>query len=77
MMASLGGADMIVFTGGIGENDPIVRTAICEDLCWAGVQAAGIAANGPHVIVQVLSSKEGTEIARGVLRGINAANEKS
>lgn len=77
MMASLGGADMIVFTGGIGENDPIVRTAICEDLCWAGVQAAGIAANGPHVIVQVLSSKEGTEIARGVLRVINAANEKS
>ena len=33
----LGGADAIVFTGGIGENDPRVRRYIAEKLSWLGV----------------------------------------
>ncbi|MEG3089781.1 acetate/propionate family kinase [Sphingomonas sp. PB4P5] len=37
MMTALGGADMIVFTGGIGEHDAIVRRRICDDLVWVGV----------------------------------------
>lgn len=37
MMTALGGADEIVFTGGIGEHDAIVRHRICDDLGWAGV----------------------------------------
>jgi len=36
-LASMGGADAIVFTGGIGENSPEVRARICEGLAWAGL----------------------------------------
>ncbi len=34
----LGGADAIVFTGGIGENSASMRAAICADLDWLGIQ---------------------------------------
>ncbi len=37
MIAVLDGIDLLVFTGGIGENDAEVRTAICIGLSWAGV----------------------------------------
>jgi acetate kinase len=33
----LGGADAIVFTGGIGENSARVRSAVCADLDWFGI----------------------------------------
>ena len=33
----LGGADAIVFTGGIGENSPTMRSAICANLDWFGI----------------------------------------
>ncbi len=33
----LGGADAIVFTGGIGENSVAMRQAICADLDWFGI----------------------------------------
>jgi acetate kinase len=34
MAAALGGMDLLVFTGGIGENDAQAREAICEGLGW-------------------------------------------
>lgn len=37
MAAVLEGVDMIVFTGGIGENDSRVRAAVCHGLRWLGV----------------------------------------
>ena len=37
-MALLGGADVIVFTGGIGENSERIRTNVCRDMKWAGVE---------------------------------------
>lgn len=37
MIAALDGADLIVFTGGIGENDAEVRAEICVGLSWIGV----------------------------------------
>ena len=36
-LAALGGADAIVFAGGIGENSPEIRRRICEGLQWAGL----------------------------------------
>ena len=36
-LAAMGGADAIVFTGGIGENSAVVRAGICEGLEWAGL----------------------------------------
>ena len=37
-LAAMGGADAIVFTGGIGENSPDVRARICTDMEWAGLK---------------------------------------
>jgi acetate kinase len=61
MIASLGGIDMLVFSGGIGEHDAETRGAICADLAWAGVAE-----------VRVLSPNEEEQIARDaalLLRG--------
>jgi acetate kinase len=37
-LAAMGGADAVVFTGGIGENSPEIRARICESLEWAGLK---------------------------------------
>jgi len=73
MMAVLDGADMIVFTGGIGENDASVRATICADLAWAGIELSDprnrtrsnpISHRGARCKVQVLPSQEDEQIAR-------------
>jgi acetate kinase len=38
-VAELGGLDMLVFTGGIGENDIATRAEVCAGLGTAGHQA--------------------------------------
>jgi len=35
--AALGGLDMLVFSGGIGENAPIIRERICKDLGYLNI----------------------------------------
>jgi acetate kinase len=51
-LAELGGADAIVFGGGIGENCPDVRRRIVAGLGWAGVSADGVPPTGrPRVHV--------------------------
>lgn len=62
MIASLGGIDMLVFSGGIGEHDADTRQAICADLAWAGVAQAGQASGA--VSVRILSPNEEEQIAR-------------
>jgi acetate kinase len=37
-LAALGGADAIVFGGGIGENTPLVRERVCASLRWCGLE---------------------------------------
>jgi acetate kinase len=37
-LAAMGGADAVIFTGGIGENSPDIRARIAEGLEWAGLQ---------------------------------------
>jgi acetate kinase len=73
MIAALDGVDLLVFTGGIGENDEEVRAAICRGLSWIGVslgEAGRAAANNPvndpasRSCVRVLSSQEDEQIAR-------------
>jgi acetate kinase len=54
MIAALGGADRIVFTGGIGEHDAEARAEICDGLSWIDVR------------VSVLPSQEDEQIARHV-----------
>ncbi|MEF2547325.1 acetate/propionate family kinase [Aurantimonas sp. E1-2-R+4] len=37
MATSLGGLERLVFTGGVGENQPGIRDAICQHLVWLGL----------------------------------------
>lgn len=37
-LAEMGGADAIIFTGGIGENSPPVRQRICAGMEWLGLE---------------------------------------
>ncbi|MDD6996006.1 MAG: acetate kinase [Candidatus Borkfalkiaceae bacterium] len=36
-IAEMNGADAIVFTAGIGENDSSIRAGVCADMTWLGV----------------------------------------
>jgi acetate kinase len=52
-LAALGGAEAVIFSGGIGENSALVRQRICEGLDWFGIcldraaNEATIAREGP------------------------------
>ncbi|HEY0080371.1 MAG TPA: acetate kinase [Pyrinomonadaceae bacterium] len=37
-LAAMGGADALIFTGGIGENSPEIRARIADGLNWMGLQ---------------------------------------
>jgi acetate kinase len=37
-LVALGGCDVLVFTGGIGENAIAIREAICRNMEWAGIE---------------------------------------
>jgi acetate kinase len=80
--AILGGLDLLVFTGGIGEHDAGVRAKICEGTeCFglrldreANERSAGtISAAGNVVGVRIVTSDEETQIARIVYRLLKAA----
>jgi acetate kinase len=69
MIAVLGGVDMVVFTGGIGENDEVARAMICEGLSWAGIGQPErlswtVRDTIPGDNVCVLPSQEDEQIAR-------------
>lgn len=51
LATTLGGLDSIVFTAGIGENQPQIRMAICERLAWLGLEidTAANAANAETI----------------------------
>lgn len=40
-LAVMGGADAVIFTGGIGENSPEIRARICDGFAWAGLTIDG------------------------------------
>ena len=79
-LAALGGADGVVFSGGIGENSPLVRAKICADMDWCGLQldpAANVAVLGSDgciappqsaVQVHVVHTDEEAIIARETAR---------
>ncbi|WP_240500023.1 acetate/propionate family kinase [Sphingomonas montana] len=73
MMTALGGADTIVFTGGIGEHDAVVRQCICDDLRWAGVLLSPDCSdrNDGGCRAIVCASREEDQIARH-MRGLLA-----
>ena len=77
-VAELGGLDMLVFTGGIGENDMDSRAEICAGLGALGISldpghnnvrgAAVISADNSPVIVRVIPPAEDLMIVNHVVR---------
>ena len=74
--AVLGGLDLLIFAGGIGEHAPAVRKRICEGLDFLGIRldstandtnAALISAGDSHVRVRVLKTNEDLMIVRHVV----------
>lgn len=70
MIASLGGIDLLVFSGGIGEHDVETRDAICADLAWAGVAIPGQSSGAAKATV--VPAQEEEQIARDVSMLIQA-----
>ncbi len=61
-MALLGGLDVLVFTGGIGENSTFVREQVCADMAWANMilnDEANKTANGES---KISDNQSGVEI---------------
>ena len=55
--AVLGGAEALVFTGGIGENSPEIRRRIAEGLGWTGLEMDGRRNAGGEERISSLSSR--------------------
>lgn len=73
--AALSGLDTLVFTGGIGENAPLVRTYICDGLKFLGItidqkqnmaNADVISTSNSRVTTRVMSTDEEVMIAKSV-----------
>ena len=88
-LAALGGAQAIVFTGGIGENAPEIRGRICSGLEWLGLTlddernsacVAGreeqISAPGSRLDAWVIPTDEELLIARDTFRVVTGATTR-
>lgn len=80
MAAVLGGLELLVFTGGIGQHDAAARAEICDGLAWCGIALDArrnresvdpVSRPGSPCAVRVLASEEEVQIARHV-RGLVA-----
>jgi acetate kinase len=82
-LAELGGAEAIVFTGGIGENSATVRERICNGLEWAGLsldsaknekmfggKEGEISVNDAKLKAYVIPTNEELLIARDTVRTV-------
>jgi acetate kinase len=77
--AALGGLDTLVFTGGVGENAPIVRQRICDGLGFLGIELSEgrntansplISTDAARVAVRVIRTDEELMIAMSALNVI-------
>lgn len=87
-LAVLGGAEAIIFGGGIGENAPEIRQRICDTMAWCGIRLDGdrngaavglspgagakISTDHSKVTVYVVAADEETWIAMETARCLRA-----
>jgi acetate kinase len=88
-LAAMGGADAIVFTGGIGENSADVRARICSGMEWAGLsiddaknqetigREGVISADGSKLLAYAIPTDEELLIARDTVRVIKGVPHPS
>jgi acetate kinase len=83
--AALGGLDTLVFSGGIGENAPIVRTRICDGLGFLGIELEEkrnlanegvISAKTGRISMRVIQTDEEWMIASMICRVLGLTVEK-
>ena len=86
-LAIMGGADAVIFGGGIGENAPEIRGRVCSGMEWLGIsldsdrnsaavgKEADISADGASTKVYVIPVDEAQVIARETLSCLNSAQE--
>jgi acetate kinase len=81
--AALGGLDTLVFAGGIGENAPLIRQRICDELDFLGIEldvarnttnAPLISPDASRVTVRVIHTDEEMMIAKSVIRLLDLAS---
>ena len=85
-LAELGGAEAIVFAGGIGENAPEIRERICSGLEWLGLEldparngeltgrrSGPISREGSRLAAWVIPTDEELLIARDTVRVVQGA----
>lgn len=88
MAAALRGLDAIVFTGGIGENSAVIRSRVCRDAAWLGVELdetanlqreSRISTTGSAVSVWVIPTDEEALIALHTRRlvALNPASQSA
>ena len=88
-LAAMGGADAIVFTGGIGENSPEVRSSICDGLQFAGLEIdcernndckngceGLISTDGSRLAAYTIPTDEELLIARDTVRSVRGAPQR-
>jgi acetate kinase len=85
MAAAMDGLDVLVFTGGVGENAPLVRAATVAGLRFLGLELgptlnasvgtdADITAPTARVATLVVKAREDVEVARDVRRVLSGPN---
>jgi len=88
-LAAVGGAEAIVFTGGVGENSPEIRANICNGLEWMGLEM-DVERNAAHfggqegliskassrLAVYVIPTDEELLIARDTVRCVRNAPQR-
>ena len=88
-LAAAGGAEAIVFTGGIGENSAEIRSRICKGLEWMGLEldqqqndSAGAKAGGristesSRLAAFVIATDEELLIARDTVRAVEGVRAR-
>ena len=89
-LAALGGADAVLFGGGIGEYFPEIRARVCDGMDWCGLvldrernekavglpagRAARISRDGANVEAYVVAADEETWIARETVRCLSGGH---
>lgn len=88
-LAAMNGADAIIFTGGIGENSPEIRSRICEGLQWMGLHIdpesnnritggaeGAISTPGSRLAAYAIPTDEELLIARDTVRCVRGVSQR-
>ena len=57
LAAALGGLDALVFTGGIGEHSDLIRSQVCRQAAWLGLELDDVANAATATRISMLDSK--------------------